>query len=54
MNENQKINCTVGSCRYNNSQNNMCQLQSIVVRPTENCNSQNTDESQCGSYRVEK
>jgi hypothetical protein len=54
MEENQKINCTVGSCTYNDCQSNMCTLKQIIVTPTENKHSSNPDESLCSSYRYEQ
>lgn len=47
--ENQKINCTVSSCKFNQN-NKTCSLKEIIVTPTSNCTTQNTDESMCGSY----
>lgn len=54
MEKNQKINCTVSSCKYNNTQNQKCQLESIVVTPTEGVNSGTADESMCSSYNNEQ
>ena len=51
MEKNQKINCTVESCKYNNSQKNECKLESIIVTPTENNYTKKPDESQCSSYK---
>ena len=48
----QTINCTVGSCIYNNCDTNLCELEQIVVNPC--CNGSTgkpEDESMCGSYR---
>ena len=45
MEMNQKINCTVSSCKYNNQQNEKCML------PTERINTQEPDESMCASYK---
>ncbi len=53
MEANQKINCTVASCKYNNQQNAKCTLESIHVAPVENTNTQTTDESMCASYECE-
>lgn len=50
MENNQKINCTVSSCKYNNIKNQKCQLQSIVVTPVEGVNTANSDESMCSNY----
>ena len=38
MNENQKINCTVESCKYNINRQKLCSLEQIVVTPITNCN----------------
>lgn len=51
MNQNQKINCTVSSCRYNNSQKQECKLEAIVVAPIEGVNTSQPDESMCASYK---
>ena len=32
-NENQTINCTVSSCKYNNCQRQKCELEGIIVTP---------------------
>lgn len=50
MEQNQKINCTVSSCKYNNTQNQKCQLQSIIVTPVQGVDTANPDESMCSSY----
>ena len=50
MNGNQKIHCTVGSCKYNNTNENMCALEAINVTPIQNCQTQKADESMCASY----
>lgn len=50
MDKNQKINCTVGSCKFNNCKNNVCELESIIVTPKENVQTANPDESECSSY----
>lgn len=54
MEENQKINCTVSSCRYNNEQKNQCILQAIHVAPIENSKTMKPDESMCASYKYEE
>ena len=53
-NKNQKINCTVSSCKYNNNQMQKCQLESIIVTPVEGVNTANSDESMCSSYDNEE
>lgn len=52
MEKNQKINCTVTSCKYNENQEK-CSLEQIVVTPIRNCNTKKTNESKCGSYEYE-
>lgn len=49
MNNNQKINCTVTTCKYNKN-NQICSLEQIMVTPKANCSSKNPDESMCSSY----
>ena len=51
MDKNQKINCTVGSCQYNNNQKQDCKLKSIIVTPVQNCETKQPDESMCSSYK---
>ena len=49
---NQKINCTVESCRYNDCEYNLCELEQIDVKAcTNGCTGKPQDESMCGSYR---
>ena len=50
MENKQNINCTVGSCKYNNNQMQKCQLESIIVTPVDGKNTGNPDESMCSSY----
>jgi len=50
MEENQEINCTVASCKYNNNQKEKCTLQAIQVEPIANCDTMEADESMCASY----
>ena len=51
MEKNQKINCTVYSCQFHEDKTNMCRLDEITVKAYQNCNSGETDESVCGSYK---
>lgn len=51
MENNQKINCTVSSCTYNDTQKQKCNLQQIIVTPTDNNTSKKPDESKCSSYK---
>ena len=46
----QIINCTVESCKYNNTDTQMCELKQIVVSPLPNCDTTKRDESMCSSY----
>ena len=50
MENDQEINCTVSSCKYNNNQRQKCKLQSIMVTPVKGVSTQNSDESMCSSY----
>lgn len=50
MEKNQKINCQVETCIYQDGENGRCTLQAIQVLPTQDCNTKNADESMCGSY----
>ena len=52
---NQKINCSVCSCRFHNGTKNLCELEQIKVLPCENCSTGNPkDESMCGSYQIKQ
>ena len=53
MEENQKINCTVSSCKYNNEHKQLCNLQAIIVTPVEGVESAEPDESMCSSYECD-
>lgn len=49
--KNQKINCTVGSCTYNDEEERICNLEQIIVEPCVDCNNgRASDECMCGSY----
>ena len=50
MEKNQRINCTVSSCTYNNRQRQECNLEQIIVTPTMNNASKKPEESKCSSY----
>ncbi len=50
----QKINCTVGSCKYNNMDNKECTLKQIKVTPMQDCHTKKADESMCSSYEFDK
>lgn len=51
MEKNQQINCTVESCKYNDSNNNNCILREITVTPIQDCYTKQPDESMCSSYK---
>ena len=50
MDNKQKINCTVTSCRFNNEQKQKCNLDAIIVTPIDGVNTEEPDESMCSSY----
>lgn len=54
MDEKQKINCTVETCKYNDAQSNLCQLKQIMVSPIPDCDTKKCDESMCSSYEYDK
>ena len=54
MEANQKINCTVASCKYNNQEKAKCTLEAIHVAPMENVDTETADESMCASYKFEE
>lgn len=51
MEGSQKINCSVTSCKYNNSEKGKCTLESIQVEPIMECETMEPDESMCASYQ---
>ncbi len=53
MDRNQKIHCTVESCKFNNYEQNLCELQAIQVKPTPDCDTKKADESMCSSYEYQ-
>ena len=53
MEKKQKINCTVTSCKYNNEGTQECKLEQIIVTPIIGCNTKQSDESMCSSYKYE-
>ncbi len=53
MDNNQRINCTVTSCKHNNKQYQECKLQEIIVTPIIGCETKQPDESMCSSYKFE-
>lgn len=54
MDKNQKINCTVTSCKYNKTEEQLCSLEQIKVTPIQDCKTKQPDESMCSSYRYGK
>ena len=50
MYNNQKINCTVKSCKYNNHRDEICELRAINITPKINVNTGKPDESKCSNY----
>lgn len=47
----QKINCTVDSCKFNDSKNKECVLKQITVTPVkEDIQTELPDDSMCSSY----
>ena len=50
----QIINCTVESCKYNNTDTQMCKLKQIVVSPLPDCDTKKCDESMCSSYEYQE
>ena len=52
MEEKQRINCTVTSCKYNNEPRQKCELEDIIVQACPGCNDGTAqNESMCGSYK---
>ena len=52
MEKNQKINCNVASCKFNNETSELCELGEIKVCACPGCDSGKAeDESMCDSYR---
>ena len=47
----QKINCTVTSCKYNKLGCQECGLDHIIVTPIIGCETKQADESMCSSYK---
>jgi hypothetical protein len=54
MDKNQKINCTVRSCKFNNIDKEQCKLSQITVEPIDDCDTCECDESMCGNYEYEE
>lgn len=54
MDKNQRINCTVTSCKYNNRQEQECNLEQIIVAPTQENTTEEPTESMCSSYENRK
>lgn len=49
--EKQTINCTVTSCKFNNNQRQLCELEHIIVTPVQGFQTMQPDESMCSSYK---
>lgn len=54
MEEKQKINCSVESCKFNNTDKEECILKQIKVTPMQDCHTKKADESMCSSYEYEE
>ena len=54
MENNQKINCMVETCAYQDGKTQRCTLQAIQVRPTQDCKTRKADESMCASYKCDE
>ena len=53
MEDYRKINCTVETCEYNNSDIRRCELHQINVQACPGCQNGNPEEeSMCGSYKA--
>jgi len=51
MENNQRIKCTVCSCKYNAIEDNNCKLEEIMVKPFPDDTSRKPDETICSSYK---
>ena len=54
MEGNQKIQCTVDSCKYNDQEENMCTLKKIEVKPMQDCCTEDPEETLCASYNYDE
>lgn len=54
MESNQKIHCSVGSCKYNDITVQECKLKAINIMPNTNVNTGNEKETMCVSYKNNK
>ena len=52
MIKNQKIYCSVKSCKFNDNSKH-CSLSEITVTPIKNCDTKKPDESMCSSYKYD-
>lgn len=51
MDNNQKILCTVESCKFNDCNHSVCELKQIEVQACPGCSNEKAEyESMCGSY----
>lgn len=51
MENNQKIKCTVCSCKYNTIEGSNCQLDEITIKPYPNDESRKVYETVCSNYK---
>ena len=51
---NQKIHCSVGSCKYNDVTVQECKLKAINVMPNTNVNTGTEKETMCVSYKKDQ
>lgn len=54
MESNQKIHCSVGSCKYNDITVQECKLKAINIMPNTNVNTGDEKETMCVSYKNNK
>ena len=54
MEEKQRINCNVVTCKFNNGEHGKCMLNSIIVEPMYDVDTKKADESMCASYEYEE
>ena len=53
MQDNQKINCTVDTCEYNDTDDGECTLKAIDVSPVPDSDTHTPDDSKCGSFKYD-
>ena len=52
MEGNQKIHCTVETCKYNEKNQNLCKLQAIQVEPTKNCDTNKSNRTTTSTTNI--